>query len=308
MIERITIASDELVVEIAPLGAALASVRPVEHGAPGPNLVLAPGPAGDGAYRGVIAGRFANRIGRARFELDGSTVMLDANDGVHCLHGGPEGFGARRWKLIDGRDDWVSLALHSPAGDQGFPGAVDATATYRVRAASIEVELAATSDAPTVVSLTNHAYWNLDGWDEAATIDDHEFCIDADAVVAVDADLVPTGALVGRSGAFGRIGARSLDLSWCRPDGRARGVYAELISPRANRSLRVRSDLPAVQVYTGDHLGAPHGPRAGLAIEAQLPPDAPNHPEWWGWAGTPIVRPGETWRHTTTFELSRTTQ
>ena len=63
-----------------------------------------------------------------------------------------------------------------------------------------------------------------------------------------------------------------------------------------------------VQVYTGDHLGAPHVPRAGLAIEAQLPPDAPNHPEWWGWAGTPIVRPGETWRHTTTFELSRTTR
>ena len=146
------------------------------------------------AYFGVIAGRYANRIAKGRFELEGKTVQTTINDGVNMLHGGVEGFDKRNWEgeMVP---DGVEFTLVSPDGDQGFPGTLTVRVRYTLRGSVVRIEYSASSDKATVVNLTNHAYFNLDG-EASGTILEEELTLEADRFTPVaDAAAIPTGRL-----------------------------------------------------------------------------------------------------------------
>ena len=145
-----------------------------------------------GDYVGGTIGRYANRIAAGRFELDGREVTVGAHDRGNSLHGGPDGFDRRVWDVVEHGQDEVVLSLVSPDGDQGFPGTVSARVHYRVEGDRVRVVMEATTDAATVVNLTNHAYFNLDG-EGAGTIDDHLLTVPADLYTPVDATGIPLG-------------------------------------------------------------------------------------------------------------------
>jgi aldose 1-epimerase len=262
-------------------------------------------------YLGATCGRWANRIAGSSFALDGRRVELVANEGPNQLHGGPDGFDRRVWDVVDvahsadgGR---AVLRLESRDGDQGFPGTLDVTATFTVEHDELRVSYEAVTDAPTVVNLTSHGYWNLSG---ASTIDEHTLQVWADDVLPVNEARVPVGGLQPVDGT-------PFDLRIPRPIGEVvdalptgldhcfavRGTVGELRraallrAPSVDRWLLVHTDQPGLQVYDGAHLPPPFGAHAALALEAQRFPDAPNRPE----LGPAVLRPGE--RYTSTAVL-----
>jgi len=272
----------------------------------------------DTKYLGASIGRFAGRIAHGRFELDGTTHQLATGGGSseHCLHGGPQGFHARHWTVVD-QDGCrsVTLRLVSDDGDQGFPGRVDALVNFSlVGGMRLMMTFVATSDRPTVMNLSNHAYFNLDG--VAGTIGRHRVQIAADRYLPVDSHDIPTGRIDPVEGS-------DFDLRVERevgdPDERDRvrgGVYdhtfviarhraglaraASLFSPRTGIRLDVHTTQPSVQFYTGDHLAGPFIPRAGLCLEAQGLPNSPNEPAF----PSTRLNPGQTYRHQTLLEYS----
>ena len=279
----------------------------------------------DGGYLGATIGRYGNRIAKGRFELDGVVHELVTNEGRNSLHGGLVGFDRRGWDVVERRSDLVRFALHSPDGDQGFPGALDVTVTYSVAPGLVRIDYAASTDRDTVVSLTNHAYFNLAG-EGTGPIDDHVLCVAADAFTPVDAELIPTGELRDVTGtAFDWREPRRVGDGLDIPDEQlafgggldhnfvVRGAglrpVATLHCP-SGLTLAVASDQPGVQVYTGAHFdgsvvgtsGTAYGPRAGVALETQGFPDAPNHPHF----PSTVLRAGELLRSTTTWTFSTT--
>jgi aldose 1-epimerase len=242
------------------------------------------------AYQGAMIGRYANRIGGGRIVLDGVAYQLDQNEGTTTLHGGRAGWGRRHWDLVEHGADEVTYRLVSPNGDQGFPGRAVATVTYRVAPRQLRIEATVTVEVPTVVSLTNHTYWNLDG---APTIDDHCLETDAATFLELDARRIPTGA----TGPVGELGL----------GGPLRGVELDhyVVAPTSIRlvgahglAMEVTTDQPGAQLYTADRL--PAGSRRGLCIEPSQWPDAPNLPT----APSPVVRPGEPARWCATYTFS----
>lgn len=267
-------------------------------------------------YIGGTIGRYANRIAGGRFELDGDTVELATHDRGNHLHGGPDGFDRRMWDLVEHDHSRAVLRLVSPDGDQGFPGEVAATASFEVRADRVAITLAAVTDAPTVVNLTSHAYFNLDG-DGAGTIDQHELAIRAQSYTPVDRSGIPSGGHAAVDGSpFDFRLARAIGCSlrkghqqieWARGidhnyviDGTGMRTAATLESPSTCTRLELRSDQPGLQVYTGNFLdGARPSTDAGLyrqgdgiALEPQRFPDSPNRPDF----PSSVLRPGETYR------------
>lgn len=311
------------------LGATVARLRmPVPAGGLA-DVVLGLGTAAgyasvDNPYLGATVGRYANRIARARFTLDGTGHELAANEGATCLHGGPDGFHARRWAVVAGDDSSLELELVSPDGDQGFPGRVTARCRFTVTEQTVTIEHRATTDAPTVVSLTNHAYVNLAG---VGTVDEHRLTVVADGYLPVDAASIPLGRpepvqdspFDFRAGAElgDRVRARhpqvrqanGVDHAFVLPGDGLR-VAALLEHPPTGRSLEVSTTQPSIQVYTGnkldgtlrDRAGVPLGPRAGIALECQGYPDAPNQPAF----PSPVLRPGEEYHATTVWRFSTT--
>lgn len=250
-------------------------------------------------YLGSTIGRYANRIAEARFTLDGVEHRLSANDGSSCLHGGADGWAFRVWDVVSHDEGHVTLRLVSPDGDQGFPGEVTANVTYRLDGWTLLFEAGAATTAPTPISMTNHAYWNLGG---TGTIDRHGIHLPVERVLEVDDCLAPTGmaALVAGSAldlrGTQRIGDRRIDR--CYWPGLP--MQPLQLSHRSGRTLRLTTDQPSVQVYTGDGLGPPLCPRAGVCLEPQQLPDAPNQPTF----PPVILRPGETYRHRSSYEFS----
>jgi aldose 1-epimerase len=274
------IASAAMRAGVIPFGASLVGVE-VDDGAGGALGILRSLPDAASyedpsvnASLGATVGRYANRIAGASFTLDGHTFHLDANEGANTLHGGRGGWGHRDWELIDRGDDHLTFGLESPDGDQGFPGTVNATVTYRVRDAALEITAHAETTAPTVISMTNHGYWNLAG---EGTVDDHHLTVDSIEYLEVDDALIPTGRRLPTSALLGDGLLRGRRLDHCLVlDGPS--ATAVVVHTPTGRALTMTTDAPAVQVYTADPLGAPLGPRAGFALEAQRFPDAPNHP------------------------------
>ena len=248
-------------------------------------------------YFGAVVGRYANRIGQARFSLGGHTYRLDANEkGRHQLHGGSRGFGTRLWTLLDHGAASAALALVSEDGDMGYPGRLLATCTYLLlEPATLRITLEATCDAPTPVNLTTHGYFNLDG---QADICSHHLMLAADYVTPTDADLIPTGEVRSVDGTpydfrhLRPIGAAQPQQSRIDYDinyvlrGRADDVAhaATLLSRDSGVHMELWTTEPGVQFYDGHLLDMPvaglggvrYGRRAGLCLEPQRFPDGPN--------------------------------
>ena len=314
---------DGLRAEITDWGATLVSLTvPDGHGEPG-NVVLGydslDGYVQGNAYLGCTVGRVANRIGGARFSLDGETYELDRNHGEHQLHGGSGGFGSRVWSAApveSGDGPALSLSLQSADGDQGYPGNLEVVASYCLTGDGLRMTYRATTDRPTPVNLTNHAYFNLAGAG-SGTILDHVAGFAASRYLVTDAALIPTGEIAPVAGtpldfsAPARVGARIHDPSLADQggydhcfilDGEPGGmrVGARISAPSSGRTLTLATDQPCFQFYSGNMLDEPgHGLRTGFCLESQGYVDAVSHPAF----PSVILRPGEIYEHTTEYRF-----
>ena len=285
-------------------------------------------------FFGSTVGRVANRIAKSRFTLNGSEYRVPSNDGSNSLHGGTQGFDKVNWAIVEIAEDNLSVALKliSPDGDQGYPGTLRVTATYSLdQDNALTVEYHATTDAPTVVNLSNHAYWNLGGEGSQHNAMDHVLTIHADRFLPVDAELIPTGEQRKvESSAFDfkspkpirthvrdtsdpQIGfGRGYDHNWIIADAvsdRPR-LMANLEDPRSGRTMALLSNQPGLQFYSGNFFDGSTAGKAGkfyrmgdaIALEPQQFPDSPNQ------ASFPSIQlhPGQTysniiiWRFGTT--------
>lgn len=251
-------------------------------------------------YFGGLVGRCANRIAGARFALDGRSYVVAANEGRNHLHGGVRGFDRRVWTSeLDARAMRVTFARTSPHGEEGYPGTLEARASYALLPCGVlELEITATCDAPTPWNPTQHSYFNLAG--AGGDIASHHLEVCASRVLEVDAELVPTGVLLATDGA--RIDMRA-GLDHCFAlEGLGLGARAEprlacrLTEARSGRTLELEATQPGLQVYMGNHLGAVVGKRGiryprhgGICLEPQGFPDALHHAHF----PSVVLRPGE---------------
>ena len=281
----------------------------------------------DGPCAGKVPGRFANRIARGHFSIGDKEYTLPINNGPNSLHGGPDGFMNRIWNSrLAG--DTVVFELTSPDGDAGYPGELQAEARYTWSDdCTLTLRLLAHSDAPTVVNLTNHTYWNLEG-ENSGSVLDHTLWLAASHYLPTDDTLIPTGEIAPVEGTpmdftqFRRLGddihadfpaityGKGYDNCWMVDDYRP-GVLrhiATLNAPHSGRVLEVSTTQPAAQVYAGCWLaGSPENPEGrsyndydGVAIECQNAPDAPNKPQF----PSALLLPGQTYDQTITFHIS----
>ena len=256
-------------------------------------------------YQGEVVGRYANRIAAAKFALNGKEYHVTPNEkNGNCLHGGGE-FSRDLWQATPIGDASLELTFASPAGAHGFPGAVKATVRCTLQGSALIIDYRAQSDADTVLNLTNHAYFNLAG---RGDILGHVLQIDADCYLPIDANSIPTGELRRVEGTpfdfrqgkpIGQdIGADDpqltqvggYDHNYCNP----RAI--EVTEPITGRRMAVMTDLPGVQLYTGNNLPAPH---TAFCLETQAWPDSPNQ-----WPGQCLLKAGETYQTVTKFNFS----
>jgi aldose 1-epimerase len=264
-------------------------------------------------YLGAIVGRYANRIAGARFPgTQGEVHGLVSNEGTNQLHGGPDGFDKRDWNLLSHSRSKLVLGLVSEAGDQGFPGHLQAQVTYDIDVGgNVTIRFDTSVDAPCPVNLSSHAYFNLNGANEAGDMGDvlnHTLCMASQRYLPVDASLIPTGELAAvqatpfdfnqpqRIGAALNhshpqlsLGGGGVDHCFvldgaCR-DGAA--PAARLTSADSRLAMTMFTSYPGLQCYTGNYLTGlpgrndrPLARHAGLALEPEYFPDSPNHPEW----------------------------
>lgn len=295
----------------------------------------------DGPCAGKIPGRYANRIAFGRFSIDGKEYQLPANQGRHHLHGGHDGFQNKVWKAEQTAPGQVRFTLHSPDGEMGYPGNLDVTATYTWDDnASLNLDIEAHTDAPTVANLTNHTYFNLGGHDSGARramnqvlrmacsrwlVTDDELIptgqiapvagtpMDFTEAHAVGRDIFPADAVPATESLIADFDAvrfgKGYDNCWVvdNADSQVRPV-AWLSDPESGRMVTIESNQPAAQVYCGNWLsGCPTGKDgydypdyAAVAIECQAFPDAPNHPNF----PSTLVTPEVPFRRTIRFTFS----
>ncbi|MFK4148223.1 aldose epimerase family protein [Streptomyces sp. NPDC004065] len=255
-------------------------------------------------FLGALIGRYANRIAGGRFPLDGRTYALARNDGPNSLHGGDGGFDKRVWDVTP-VEHGVRLSRVSPHGEEGFPGRLEVAATYTLDGTgALRIAYEATTDAPTVVNLTNHSYWNLSGSGSAGG---HELRLAASRYTPVDAHLIPDGAPEDVSGTrFDFRRPRKTGAGYDHNFVLDKGVtpaaeeVAELHDPASGRVLTVATTEPGLQLYTADHLGEPFAPGDGIALETQHFPDSPNRPDF----PATELRPGRVYRSETVYGFS----
>ena len=300
LVERVTLASDDLSVSIITYGA---SLQKVEIG--GQNVILSGDTLEDYVehlmYFGAIVGRVANRIGQGRANVAGREINLDKNEeSGNCLHGGPDGSSQMVWTLQDHSATYAILTLHMPDGHMGFSGALDVTARYSLEGATLRLEISAESDQETLCAFASHGYWTLS---DEANINAHEMRIAAQQYLPIDANKVPTGEQRNVAGTqfdfrqIREIGTAQMDHNFCiRPERGALEPVLWLKSKASGIALEVASTEAGVQIYDATHLG-----RVGLAIEPQVWPDAVNH------EGFPsmVLKAGETCKSVTEFRFSK---
>jgi len=278
-------------------------------------------------YFGALVGRYGNRIGHARFSLDGVDYKLAANNGQNSLHGGVHGFNKAVWTPRELPDGGLELTYLSKDGEEGYPGNLKVTVIYRLTDANeLKIDYAATTDKETVLNLTNHAYFNLKGAGNGDILG-HVVTLNADRFTPVDAGLIPTGELRDVSGTpfdFRKataVGARieqndeqlklgkGYDHNWVlNQNGAAPGLAARVEEPSSGRVLEAFTDQPGVQFYTGNSLdgsikgkgGKPFGRFSGLCLETQHFPDSPNKP---GFPST-VLKPGQVFHSTTIYKFT----
>lgn len=280
-------------------------------------------------YFGALIGRHANRVARGRFELDGQTYQLPVNNGPNSLHGGPGGFDQVVWQpeAMDGDEPSLRLTYVSPDGEEGYPGSLTVAVTYTLTNANeLRLHYRATTNAPTILNLTNHSYFNLTG-SANRDILDHELTIHAEHVTPIDETLIPTGE-------FGPVDGTPFDFRSPRTIGErvndddeqltfaggydhnfvlARGPrdlthVAHLFDPSSGRAMDVLTTQPGVQFYSGNFLdgsirgkgGQVYGHRWALCLETQHFPDTPNQPNF----PSTTLRPGEVFESSTVYAFS----
>lgn len=277
------------------------------------------------AYFGATCGRYANRIAGGRFALDGVQVRLDRNEGENHLHGGQMGFDRKLWEIAAQGAGHVTLTAVSEDGEMGYPGRLEMTCRYRIDPENrLWIEMEAETTAPTIVNMVNHAYFNMAG-QGSGDILGQELRLWADRYTPVGAELIPTGETPDVAGTafdftalrpIGRVlpGPQGFDHNWCLSaaaeqigDALLRPC-AEAVDPASGRRLKLWTDAPGVQVYTGAYLdgglpgkaGATISRFGGFTLETQVWPNAPNHP------GFPSARldPGQRYHHRMAFSFA----
>lgn len=321
-------------VSITNLGAIIVSMRMPDRNGKLDDIVLgfdSPQPyLTQSPYFGAVVGRYANRIRAGKFSLDGTGYTLPRNNGENSLHGGTIGFDKRLWQarpVRKGKKAGVRLSLLSADGDQGYPGALNVTVTYMFDDANrLTVTYDATTTKPTVVNLSQHSYFNLNG-QGSGPITDHHLRLAASHFTPTDAGLIPTGAVDPVEGTpmdfrhakpIGRdIGADyeplrlggGYDHNWVLDrNGPGLVFAASLSAPKTGRRLEIYTDQPAIQFYAGNFLdgtiagknGARYVHRSGLCLETQHYPDSPNQPTF----PTTVLRPGQSYHSVTEFRFS----
>jgi len=275
------------------------------------------------AFFGAIIGRYANRIAHGSFTLDGKKYSLPLNNGENTLHGGPHGFNNVVWKA-KAVENGVELSYLSKDGEAGYPGNVSAVVRYTLVKGDLRIEYRATTDKDTVVNLTNHSYVNLAGQGDILS---HQLTLHASRFTPVDAGLIPTGELKSvastpfdfrKPTAIGaRISAddkqlvlgRGYDHNWVLDSsGGKLTEAAELYDPGSGRVMKVLTDQPGIQFYSGNFLdgsikgkgGKPEQLHAALCLETQHFPDSPNHADF----PTTELKPGATYHTVTVYSFS----
>lgn len=265
-------------------------------------------------FHGAAIGRFGNRISQAKFILQGKKYELTKNDGNNSLHGGPEGFHNKVWEVAYHNSTMLVLRLTSPDGEEGFPGNLYTTLTYTIKDQSLKIEFEATTDQPTIINLTHHNYFNLNG-EGNGTILDHEIKIDADFYTPVNAESIPTGIIEPVEGSVFDL-RNSLKISQALDNQEGNDIITGFdhnfvlnqkastgISPAARvvgcngLVLELYTNEPGLQFYTGIYLngkdigksGKPYEQYNAFCLEQQHFPDSPNKPLF----PTTILMPGE---------------
>ncbi len=283
------------------------------------------------SFFGATVGRYANRIANAQFVLDGRTFQLAANNGPHALHGGPDGFDQKLWQIDavdDGTEPAVTLSYLSADGEEGYPGRLDISVTYRLTGPTeLSLTLVARTDRPTIVNLTNHSFFNLEGALSGSNILDHRLMVAADHYLAIDPTAIPlAGPPRGVGGTpfdfreITAVGARirhndeqlrhgrGYDHNFCLDNGGQLRLAARLEAPRSGRVLELLTDQPGVQLYSGNYLDGSTAGKGGrlyrqsdaLCLEPQIWPNAPNRPDF----PSPRLTADKTYRHHTVYRFS----
>jgi aldose 1-epimerase len=271
--------------------------------------------AGNVPYFGALCGRVANRITAGRFTLAGQDYSLPTNNGPNSLHGGTKGYDKCVWEAV-ATADGVCLTLQSADGDQGYPGKLDITMTYTLTEANeLVLDYKATTDATTIVNLTNHSYFNLAGHN-AGAIHDHTICIRSSRYTPVNEALMPTGEIASLVGtpldllAPHRIGenieaAGGYDHNYILDEDAT--VAVRVSEPVSGRIMEMETSEPAVQFYSGNFMddiagkgGAVYPKQGGFCLESQHYPDSINQPSF----PSTVLQPGETYTHHTLYRFS----
>ncbi len=323
--------SNGMELKVSEFGATLASLKVPDRDGNFYDIVLGfddlEGYIKDASYQGVIAGRYANRIAKGKFTLDGKEYTLATNDGENHLHGGTEGFGKKVWKGEEIKEDdgvGVKLTYLSKDGEEGYPGNLENTVKYILNNNNeLKIVLESKTDKATIVNLTNHAYFNLKG-EGNGTILDHKLQLNATAYTPVDDGLIPTGEVKNVEGTpldfteLTPIGSRIDQL-----DKKFHGGYdhnfvltksdeplsmvCKVVEPESGRVMEIYATMPGVQFYSGNFLdgfkgkgGKAYNQHYAFCIEPQYYPDSPNHPNF----PSPILRPGEERKQTIIYKFS----
>ena len=317
MSESILISSGGLEAEILKMGASIRALRPagVDH-----SVVLGLADedlygARNKDYFGATVGRFANRIGAGRTTIDGEDLSLAVNDPPNHLHGGPTGFSTRLFTIEERSEESVTLAYVSEDGEEGYPGRVSMRATFAVSGDTLTIAYEAETDRETVVNLTSHLYFNLDG---SGPITDHVLSVSADHYLPIDAGTLPDGRVLPvegtgfdyRAGRTLQERPHPLDHNFCLAEARSEAPRpaARLSSKKSGVAMELSTTEPGLQVYDGAKLdgtfrgldGQPIETLGGLALEPQVWPDAPNRPAF----PQALLRPGDRYRHLSRYRFT----
>lgn len=326
-VEMYTLRSASVQVQVITYGARITSIEAADRTGKRENIALGfstlAGYEADTSYFGSLVGRYANRLAKGQFTIAGKVYQVPTNNGPNALHGGPLSFAQKVWTAHDVAGG-VEMSLVSPAGEMGFPGTLTTHVRYTLQGASLHIDIRATTDAETVVNLTNHSYFNLSGEGNGTIVHDR-IRLDSDEFVPADATQLPTGKLtpvagtpfdfrtahvigdrIDTAGNEQLSGAGGYDHTWVvRGKAGTLREAAMAIDPHSGRTLTVATTQPGVQFYTGNSLkGSNVGPggrsyvrRGGFCLETQHYPDSPNQPQF----PSTLLKPGQTFHETTVF-------